>query len=76
MSGEETFIDTDYNEYDEDCYYESGDYIDEEDDYNYYESGDEVEDVDGEMGIEESIRARSCCCTPRRRRTRGSWTRC
>lgn len=23
-----------------------------------------------------SIRARSCCCTPRRRRTRGSWTRC
>ena len=20
--------------------------------------------------------ARSCCCTPRRRRTRGSWTRC
>lgn len=54
MSGEETFIDTDYNEYDEDCYYESGDYIDEEDDYNYYESGDEVEDIDGEMGIEEA----------------------
>ena len=43
---------------------------------DWYQDNQPTDEQAFSSSCRASIRARSCCCTPRRRRTRGSWTRC